>query len=95
MILWRPTNNNTRYAFTPLLDASDDEEDLLHNEQKPHEAFDGMKMRPQGNRRDSGDSPQPNNAYQTNANRNEPILSKQAQDDLKWLDENLPTGIDG
>lgn len=28
MILWRPTNNNQRYAFTPLLDASDDEDDL-------------------------------------------------------------------
>lgn len=27
MILWRPTNNNQRYAFTPLLDASDDEDD--------------------------------------------------------------------
>ena len=26
MVLWRPTNNNQRYAFTPLLDASDDED---------------------------------------------------------------------
>lgn len=26
MILWRPTQNNQRYAFTPLLDASDDDE---------------------------------------------------------------------
>lgn len=29
MILWRPTNNNQRYAFTPLLDASEDENDLI------------------------------------------------------------------
>lgn len=27
MILWRPTNNNQRYAFTPLLDHEEDEED--------------------------------------------------------------------
>lgn len=27
MILWRPTNNNQRYAFTPLLDAADDDDD--------------------------------------------------------------------
>lgn len=27
MILWRPTNNNQRYAFTPLLDAADDDEE--------------------------------------------------------------------
>ena len=29
MVLWRPTNNNQRYAFTPLLDGSDDEEPFL------------------------------------------------------------------
>jgi hypothetical protein len=27
MILWRPTNNNQRYAFTPLLDAPEDDEE--------------------------------------------------------------------
>lgn len=26
MILWRPTNNNQRYAFTPLLDNPDDDD---------------------------------------------------------------------
>lgn len=26
MILWRPTNNNQRYAFTPLLDNADDDD---------------------------------------------------------------------
>ena len=26
MVLWRPTNNNQRYAFTPLLDNADDDE---------------------------------------------------------------------
>lgn len=27
MVLWRPTNNNQRYAFTPLLDNAEDEDD--------------------------------------------------------------------
>lgn len=27
MILWRPTINNMRYAFTPLLDNAEDEDD--------------------------------------------------------------------
>lgn len=29
MILWRPTNNNQRYAFTQLLDGDDDEDELI------------------------------------------------------------------
>jgi hypothetical protein len=34
MILWRPTNNNQRYAFTPLLDSGDEteEDDVMVNE---------------------------------------------------------------
>lgn len=46
MVLWRPSQNNQRYAFTPLLDGeedySSDEEDTLYND-----AWDGMKMRGQ------------------------------------------------
>lgn len=45
MFLWRPTNNNKRYAFTPLLDAADDEQDEDEEQQAPHDAFEGMKMR--------------------------------------------------
>ncbi|XP_063240596.1 transmembrane protein 87A [Bacillus rossius redtenbacheri] len=44
MVLWRPTNNNQRYAFTPLLDAEDDEED--EEEHFVNDAF-GVKMRGQ------------------------------------------------
>ncbi|XP_074650900.1 transmembrane protein 87A-like [Tubulanus polymorphus] len=43
MVLWRPTNNNQRYAFSPLLDAADDDED--EDETVMNDAFDGMKMR--------------------------------------------------
>jgi len=45
MVLWRPSNNNQRYAFTPLLDEDDDyssEEEILYN----GEAWGGeVKMR--------------------------------------------------
>lgn len=41
MILWRPSNNNQRYAFTPL-DLDDDDGD---DETTLSEAFEGMKMR--------------------------------------------------
>lgn len=32
MVLWRPTNNNQRYAFTPLLDEADEEDEELDQE---------------------------------------------------------------
>jgi hypothetical protein len=44
MVLWRPSQNNQRYAFTPLLDGDEDasssDEEILYND-----AWDGMKMR--------------------------------------------------
>lgn len=43
MILWRPTNNNQRYAFTPLLDAEDDDDDIKDHTIN-NDAY-GMKMR--------------------------------------------------
>ncbi|CAG2105504.1 unnamed protein product [Medioppia subpectinata] len=47
MVLWRPTNNNQRYAFTPLLDASEDE-DEDREQQIPHEAFVVIPLPPSG-----------------------------------------------
>ncbi|CAK6980146.1 Hypothetical predicted protein [Scomber scombrus] len=43
MFLWRPSANNQRYAFSPLIDEESGEEE----EQEPmmNEAFEGMKMR--------------------------------------------------
>ncbi|XP_014244631.1 transmembrane protein 87A [Cimex lectularius] len=46
MILWRPTNNNQRYAFSPLLDAPEDDDDE-EEEQFVNDAY-GVKMRSQG-----------------------------------------------
>ncbi|KAL4647444.1 transmembrane protein 87A-like [Arapaima gigas] len=41
MFLWRPSANNQRYAFSPLVDELSDEE----KEQLMNEAFEGVKMR--------------------------------------------------
>ncbi|CAB1458539.1 unnamed protein product [Pleuronectes platessa] len=42
MFLWRPSANNQRYAFSPLVDEESEEEE---NEPMMNEAFEGMKMR--------------------------------------------------
>ncbi|XP_030237262.1 transmembrane protein 87A isoform X2 [Gadus morhua] len=42
MFLWRPSANNQRYAFSPLVDEESDEEE---QEAMLNENFDGMKMR--------------------------------------------------
>ncbi|XP_077396363.1 transmembrane protein 87A [Festucalex cinctus] len=43
MFLWRPSANNQRYAFRPLVD--DEESDEEEEELMVNEAFEGMKMR--------------------------------------------------
>jgi len=56
MILWRPSNNNQRYAFSPLIDNEDDEEeeDLVVNEAFSHG---NMKLRQKnGNEKQYGRS---------------------------------------
>lgn len=42
MFLWRPSANNQRYAFSPLVDEESEEEE---KEPMMNEAFEGMKMR--------------------------------------------------
>ncbi|XP_065427837.1 transmembrane protein 87A-like isoform X1 [Chrysemys picta bellii] len=44
MFLWRPSANNQRYAFVPLVDEGSEEEDE-DEEHMVNEAFEGMKMR--------------------------------------------------
>ncbi|CAN7999950.1 unnamed protein product, partial [Ixodes hexagonus] len=77
MFLWRPTNNNQRYAFTPLLDAPDDEFDEDF-QQPANDAFDGMKMR--GNK--------PGNLPSKDRQDN-----NTAEDDLKWVEETIPSSL--
>eukprot|EP00088_Acartia_fossae_P043661 TRINITY_DN4605_c0_g1_i1.p1 TRINITY_DN4605_c0_g1~~TRINITY_DN4605_c0_g1_i1.p1 ORF type:complete len:554 (+),score=64.43 TRINITY_DN4605_c0_g1_i1:46-1707(+) len=49
MILWRPSQNNQRYAFTQLLDGDDgysSDEDILYND-----SWEGLKLRSKGGSR--------------------------------------------
>lgn len=80
MILWRPTNNNQRYAFTPLLDHPEDEEDSNDEEDQFVSDVYGVKMR--GNRSNSPKS------YS-----NKPGTTTNEEDDLRWVEENIPTAI--
>ncbi|XP_031632590.1 transmembrane protein 87A [Contarinia nasturtii] len=75
MILWRPTNNNQRYAFTPLLDPEDEDDE---EDQFVADVY-GVKMR--GSR--NTNSPKLNNHSKTTTD----------EDDLKWVEENIPTAI--
>ena len=73
MILWRPTANNQRYSFSPLLDASDEED--LEPFMPANDAF-GIKMR-------GGSDVIPK----------ENLLTKETEDDLKWVQENIPASL--
>ncbi|XP_036418607.1 transmembrane protein 87A isoform X2 [Colossoma macropomum] len=55
MFLWRPSANNQRYAFSPLVDEVSDEEEA---EQLMNEAFEGVKMR--GIKSEANGSAKPN-----------------------------------
>lgn len=74
MFLWRPSANNQRYAFTPLIDDSDDEvEEFLVTD---HLA-EGMKLR--GTKTEANGTAKPNAAS--------------ADEDLKWVEENIPSSF--
>lgn len=77
MILWRPTNNNQRYAFTPLLDSPEDEDDDDEEDQFVADVY-GVKMR-------SNRSASPK--------RNHSKATTTEEDDLRWVEENIPTAI--
>ncbi|KAG8326209.1 Transmembrane protein 87A [Homalodisca vitripennis] len=77
MILWRPTNNNQRYAFTPLLDAPEDGDDE-EEEYFVSDAY-GVKMR--GGLNSGASSPKPK------------LSTNSAEEDLKWVEENIPTSL--
>lgn len=76
MVLWRPTANNQRYAFTPIVDFGDEEDE--DENMTLSDAFDGMKMRNVKNTPEviiNGDSKR----------------KHKPEDDLKWVEENIPS----
>ncbi|KAI9584090.1 transmembrane protein 87A [Glossina fuscipes] len=79
MILWRPTNNNQRYAFTPLLDNPEDEDD--EEDQFVADAY-GVKMR--SSHANSNGAKTPPNAPKNTTNE---------EDDLRWVEENIPSAM--
>ncbi|XP_066474540.1 transmembrane protein 87A [Tiliqua scincoides] len=72
MVLWRPSANNQRFAFSPL---SEEEEDDEQKEPMLKESFEGMKMR--SSKQESNGNPK----------------ATKAEDDLKWVEENVPTSV--
>nr|XP_033808770.1 transmembrane protein 87A isoform X2 [Geotrypetes seraphini] len=72
MILWRPSANNQRFAFSPL---TEEEEEDEQKEPMLTESFEGMKMR--------------SSKQETNGN----VKSSKAEDDLKWVEENVPSSV--
>lgn len=77
MILWRPSKNNQRYAFTPLLDDSEDDnddDDELFNSNQAN-VYEMLKQRGpiQG-------------GIEDNQNSN---MSKM-EEDMEWLENNIP-----
>uniref|UniRef100_A0AC34Q679 Transmembrane protein 87A n=1 Tax=Panagrolaimus sp. JU765 TaxID=591449 RepID=A0AC34Q679_9BILA len=79
MYLWRPAVNNQRYAFTPLLDNSEDEnDDELFNSQIA--AYDVVKHR------QLESQSRENRAYEYNAD-------DKLEDDLKWIESNIPSTL--
>uniref|UniRef100_A0A8C3XZT8 Transmembrane protein 87A n=1 Tax=Catharus ustulatus TaxID=91951 RepID=A0A8C3XZT8_CATUS len=73
MILWRPSANNQRFAFSPLTEEDDDDE---QKEPMLKESFEGMKMR--------STKQEPNGNVKAN---------KIQEDDLKWVEENVPSSV--
>uniref|UniRef100_A0ABM5FA95 Transmembrane protein 87A isoform X4 n=1 Tax=Pogona vitticeps TaxID=103695 RepID=A0ABM5FA95_9SAUR len=59
MILWRPSANNQRFAFSPL---SEEEEDDEQKEPMLKESFEGMKMR--SSKQESNGNPKANKAQE-------------------------------
>ncbi|XP_054855460.1 transmembrane protein 87A-like [Eublepharis macularius] len=73
MFLWRPSANNQRYAFMPLVDEGSEPEDE-EDEQMVNKAF-GMKNR--------GTKPEANGI----------LKGSRVDEDLKWVEENIPSSM--
>ncbi|VDM59590.1 unnamed protein product [Angiostrongylus costaricensis] len=82
VILWRPSVNNQRYAFTPLLDDSEDENDqdeIFNAFSAP--GFELLKQRESGSAADI--------RRQKEKEREDHRL----QDDLRWIDDHIPSSF--
>lgn len=79
IVLFRPSNNSQRFAFTPLLDNDEDFDD--DDETQENEVFDSIKMRTKSSS-DGGAK------VVVQSNQKSTI-----EDDLKWVEENVPATL--
>ncbi|WKY16729.1 hypothetical protein Q1695_001389 [Nippostrongylus brasiliensis] len=81
VILWRPSVNNQRYAFTPLLDDSEDEndQDEIFNAAAP--GFELLKQRESGN------------GAEVRRQREKEREDNRLQDDLRWIEDHIPSSF--
>ncbi|CAF0768134.1 unnamed protein product [Rotaria sp. Silwood1] len=105
MFLFRPSNNNQRYAFVPLLDHSDNDDDDQFgdgDEEKGESAvFDSITMR-KGSNIESGGSFKSKKQQQSFLNREANVSGSgfggssgngTVEDALSWVEDNIPTSI--
>ncbi|XP_003385804.1 PREDICTED: transmembrane protein 87A-like [Amphimedon queenslandica] len=71
MIIWRPSANKLRFAYSPVSNGDSDEE-----EQGANKNFETVKMRPVSGKSES---------------TKQQLTSMEAEEDLKWVEQNLPT----
>lgn len=85
MILWRPSQNNQRYAFTPLLDDSEDEndQDEIFNAFAP--GYDILTARNSGS---GAETRKLREAEKEQERKDEAI-----KEDLRWIEENIPSTL--
>uniref|UniRef100_A0A0R3RKH5 Transmembrane protein 87A n=1 Tax=Elaeophora elaphi TaxID=1147741 RepID=A0A0R3RKH5_9BILA len=89
MILWRPSRNNQRYAFTPLLDNSEDENDDDELFNTNYYAMAGLNKRTAavGAYASSRGQESSSNRKQHEAQENDQKL----REELKWIEDNIPS----
>jgi len=100
MFLFRPSNNNQRYAFVPLLDHSDNDDDEFGDDEDKGESavFDSVTMR-KANALESGNSLKSKKQQQAFLSRESNVTSADGstngtvEDALNWVETNIPTSL--
>ncbi|CAF4070348.1 unnamed protein product, partial [Rotaria magnacalcarata] len=104
MFLFRPSNNNQRYAFVPLLDHSDNDDNEFDEEDEEKgesTVFDSITMRKTSNV-ESGTSSKNKKQQQAFLNREANVSgggvggssgTNTVEDALSWVENNIPTSI--
>ncbi|GAB5569841.1 transmembrane protein 87B isoform X1 [Prionailurus iriomotensis] len=98
MFLWRPSANNQRYAFMPLIDDSDDEiEEFMvtsENLKTEHERGRGKGERETQNLKQAPAEGIKLRVSKTVSNGTaKPATSDNFDEDLKWVEENIPSSF--